>query len=185
MVSNVIDMNTPWYKQFWPWFLIFLPASVVVACMFTIYLAVTNADSLVVDDYSKKAMHINRDLRKIEYARGIGLSGSFSIQNNILSLDVSVQKNKITLAPVLNMLLVHPTDSKKDFSVVLIRAQESIMGAKNEPVEQIRYVSRKNDQQVNLIHEGAWYVRLMSPDNVWQLNGKVKGNKKTILLYAD
>ena len=32
-----------WYKQFWPWFLISLPASVVVASMFTISIAVENA----------------------------------------------------------------------------------------------------------------------------------------------
>ncbi len=185
MVSNAIDMNVPWYKQFWPWFLIFLPASVVVACMFTIYLAITTADSMVVDDYSKKAMQINRDLRKLEYAREIGLSGSFSINNNIVSLDISVQKNKITLAPVLKMLLVHPADSDKDFSVILIRTQESILSSGNDMAERVRYVSQGNNQQVKLIYEGVWYVRLISPDNVWQLNGKAKGNKKIISLYAD
>ena len=33
----------PWYKQFWPWFLISLPGSVVIACMFTISLAIKHA----------------------------------------------------------------------------------------------------------------------------------------------
>jgi hypothetical protein len=40
----------PWYKQFWPWFIIALPASVVVASFFTLWLAVTNPDHLVVDE---------------------------------------------------------------------------------------------------------------------------------------
>ncbi len=31
-------MITPWYKQFWPWFLIALPASVVVASLITVTL---------------------------------------------------------------------------------------------------------------------------------------------------
>lgn len=35
--------TTPWYKQFWPWFLIALPGSVVIASLFTISLAVENA----------------------------------------------------------------------------------------------------------------------------------------------
>ena len=40
----------PWYKQFWPWFIIALPASVVIASFFTLYLAITNPDQLVVTD---------------------------------------------------------------------------------------------------------------------------------------
>ena len=40
----------PWYKQFWPWFIIALPASVVVASFFTLWLAVSNPDPLVVDE---------------------------------------------------------------------------------------------------------------------------------------
>lgn len=33
-----------WYRQFWPWFLIALPGTTVVACMFTIWLAITNPE---------------------------------------------------------------------------------------------------------------------------------------------
>ena len=40
----------PWYKQFWPWFIIALPASVVIASFFTLYLAISNPDHLVVTD---------------------------------------------------------------------------------------------------------------------------------------
>ena len=39
----------PWYRQFWPWFLISLPASVVVAGLSTLYIANRHADDLVVD----------------------------------------------------------------------------------------------------------------------------------------
>jgi hypothetical protein len=42
--------GVPWYKQFWPWFIIALPASVVVASFFTLWLAISNPDHLVVDD---------------------------------------------------------------------------------------------------------------------------------------
>ena len=40
----------PWYKQFWPWFIIALPASVVIASFFTLWLAISNPDYLVVDE---------------------------------------------------------------------------------------------------------------------------------------
>ena len=42
--------NLPWYKQFWPWFIIALPASAVIASFFTLWLAISNPDYLVVDD---------------------------------------------------------------------------------------------------------------------------------------
>lgn len=44
------QQNLPWYKQFWPWFIIALPASVVIASFFTLWLAISNPDYLVVDE---------------------------------------------------------------------------------------------------------------------------------------
>lgn len=46
----VNDQNLPWYKQFWPWFIIALPASVVVASFFTLWLAISNPDQIVLSD---------------------------------------------------------------------------------------------------------------------------------------
>jgi len=42
--------DTPWYRQFWPWFIIALPASVVVASFVTLWLAISNPDHLVIED---------------------------------------------------------------------------------------------------------------------------------------
>ena len=39
----------PWYRQFWPWFIIALPASAVIASIITFWLAVSHPDQLVVD----------------------------------------------------------------------------------------------------------------------------------------
>ena len=58
----------PWYRQFWPWFLILLPASVVVAGLTTLYIANRHADDLVVDDYYKDGLAINRQLEKKQRA---------------------------------------------------------------------------------------------------------------------
>ena len=54
----------PWYRQFWPWFIIMLPASVVVAGLSTWYIAHRHADDLVVDEYYKSGLAINRQLEK-------------------------------------------------------------------------------------------------------------------------
>ena len=49
-VGLVPAENLPWYKQFWPWFIIALPASAVIASFFTLWLAISNPDHLVVDE---------------------------------------------------------------------------------------------------------------------------------------
>jgi len=42
--------NLPWYRQFWPWFIIALPTSAVIASFISLWLAVSNPDHLVVDE---------------------------------------------------------------------------------------------------------------------------------------
>ena len=48
--SPVTGQDQPWYRQFWPWFIIALPASVVIASFFTLWLAISNPDPLVIDE---------------------------------------------------------------------------------------------------------------------------------------
>ena len=76
----------PWYRQFWPWFLILLPASVVVAAISTVVIANRHADDLVVDDYYKDGLAINRQLEKIERAKGLGITATLGIQDTHLTV---------------------------------------------------------------------------------------------------
>lgn len=46
----VPGQNLPWYRQFWPWFIIALPASAVIASFITLWLAISNPDHLIVTD---------------------------------------------------------------------------------------------------------------------------------------
>jgi len=49
--------SVPWYKQFWPWFIIALPASAVIASFVTLWIAISNPDQLVVDDDEYQALN--------------------------------------------------------------------------------------------------------------------------------
>ncbi|NOR18755.1 MAG: hypothetical protein GQ538_01535 [Xanthomonadales bacterium] len=51
----------PWYRQFWPWFIIALPASAVIASLITFYLAVSRPDHLVVED--EEYQRLNSELK--------------------------------------------------------------------------------------------------------------------------
>ena len=61
-------MNQPWYRQFWPWFIIALPASAVIASFFTLWLAISNPDQLVVSDDQYR--NINSELKAQEPTTG-------------------------------------------------------------------------------------------------------------------
>ncbi len=76
----------PWYRQFWPWFLIALPASVVVAALSTAYIANRDADDLVVQDYYKDGLAINRQLEKEERATQLGISATLRFSDNSVSV---------------------------------------------------------------------------------------------------
>jgi hypothetical protein len=40
----------PWYREPWPWVLIAIPALTVIACGYTLWLAISNPDYLVLDN---------------------------------------------------------------------------------------------------------------------------------------
>ena len=68
----VPGQDLPWYKQFWPWFIIALPASVVVASFFTLWLALSNPDPLVIegDEYQQLNSELKAQDRAQESEKG-------------------------------------------------------------------------------------------------------------------
>lgn len=105
----------PWYRQFWPWFLILLPASVVVAGLTTVYIANRGADDLVVDDYYKDGLAINRKLEKTGKADELGLSARLEIDQR----QIRVLTEGPIEASVLQLSLSHPLESDQDFTLSL------------------------------------------------------------------
>ncbi len=49
MYTHAKSDPIPWYRQFWPWALIAIPAATVVACAVTIVIAIVSDDGLVTD----------------------------------------------------------------------------------------------------------------------------------------
>ena len=108
----------PWYRQFWPWFLILLPASVVVAGLSTLYIANRHADDLVVDEYYKNGLAINRQLEKKQRAEAQGVSATLKLNGS--EVVVSLTGNET--AHQLQLVLSHPLESDRDFTTTLIRS---------------------------------------------------------------
>jgi len=147
--------NDPWYRQFWPWFLIALPASVVVAGISMIFIAF-EADSLVNDNYYREGMAINQRIEQDKKAREMGLSADVQVDTQTGELLVSLIGGDATIEP-LNLLLLHPTDEKKDQALTLVNLARGYYRA---------------DLESRLTHR--YYLRLLPASNPsWRLNGEI------------
>ncbi|MBT4521909.1 MAG: FixH family protein [Halieaceae bacterium] len=114
-----------WYQQFWPWFLILLPASVVVAGLTTLYIANRYSDDLVVEDYYREGLAINRQLEKKRRAADLGISVSPVFNQHSVAVQVIGPLEPTELF----LLLSHPLESDRDFWVQLSQIEPGYYAA--------------------------------------------------------
>lgn len=112
----------PWYRHFWPWFLMALPACVVVAGLATGFIANRHADDLVVDDYYKDGLAINLQLAKKQRATELGLSAQLHFSGDIVTVELTGPVRDSGLL----LLLSHPLEADRDFSVPLVRVEPNV-----------------------------------------------------------
>lgn len=159
---NDSEQIKPWYKQFWPWFIISLPASAVIAGIITVFIAFDNADSLVADDYYKSGLAINTQIKKQKKAASLGLAAILRrMPDQRLHLKFD---NAAPDATELKLEWVHPADSSRDFNVSLVRQNDGSYQAKS-------------------IHKlnGRWYLRL-SANEEWLLKSEISSSKDIVHL---
>lgn len=111
----------PWYRQFWPWFLISLPGMAVVGGIITINLAMSGSDSLVRDDYYKEGLAINRDLARERMAANLGIR--IALAYDAASGHLAAQLNDAPVGNIesLQVHMVHPTLNNHDSTFSLQR----------------------------------------------------------------
>ncbi|OIN02144.1 hypothetical protein BFR57_08845 [Idiomarina sp. MD25a] len=107
-------MQKPWYKQFWPWFLIALPVTVMCVCATIIYLSASQGGfSMVVDDYYKRGKTINAVIEHVEKAKQLGISFNVTAHDGKFTIQyASGQPKELT---ALTIKFVHATQAANDF----------------------------------------------------------------------
>lgn len=150
--------DRPWYKQFWPWFLIALPASSVVAGLYTLHLAIVTKDGLVVDDYYKAGLAINRTLDRDRRARALGIAAVLRYMPRTGQLTLYLEGGKEGHLPEqLKVRLVHPTREGFDRQLVLKRTD-----------------ARTYTGTVRLDARGNWHILVTPPDRSWRIGGRTR-----------
>jgi hypothetical protein len=148
---------TPWYRQFWPWFVIMLPASAVVAGIATLIIAIDHPDTVVVDDYYKKGLAINQDLERDSKARSLGLAAEVTLDSTHGTVIATVSGKHLTAWPTLKLQLLHPTLARHDVKIVLQADQQgAYQGSVGELIP------------------GNWHVIIEPPNESWRLHGRLQ-----------
>jgi len=156
--------DRPWYREPWPWILMSGPLTVVVAGLVTAWIAVTTDDPLVVDNYYKEGLAINRVLARDHAAAAGGYRAEL-----MLSADGTRVRVHLTGAPPqrLRLQLVHPTRAELDRSVEL------------RPVQSGWY-----EGEVEAGTPPRWRVVLEDQPATWRLTGEWRPHETEVLLLT-
>ncbi|HDZ57619.1 MAG TPA: hypothetical protein ENI17_06290 [Pseudomonas xinjiangensis] len=115
------EQYAPWYKQFWPWFILSILGLSVVLGLSLLFIAFTNQDSMVRDNYYKEGRAINMHLGRDNMARELNLSAAFSIDE--VTGEISLELNgDLGVNPAdLQLDLVSPSHADRDRTIMLNR----------------------------------------------------------------
>ena len=154
------DNIPPWYKQFWPWFLIGILVFAVVIGMGLLWVSLLNPDSMVRDNYYKEGRAINMHMGRDQMARELDLSASFSIDELTGGMTLQLDGNLEPLPEQLLMDIMSPTHAERDRSVMLRRISGN------------QYTG-----ELDFTIQGRHYIDLSDPllpgQDGWRLTGEV------------
>ena len=116
------QIEPPWYRQFWPWVIFGLPASVVVASFVTLGIALKHPDSVVKDDFHREGFTVNRDLAAQRLATALAVSAELHVDTATTDISIRLKGDFSSPPKQLKLLFVHPNVEKFDFDVRLYNA---------------------------------------------------------------
>ena len=161
--------NEPWYRQFWPWFIIFPPAAAVIGGFITLLLA-WPIPSLVVDDYGEISMATQLLEARDREAHRLGLTASIQLAINhareaTITVTLDSTSSLFVRPNTLEVHLVHPTMEDLDRTITLRRTGNQYRGTILPPKSRV-------------------YVHISDGSQAWRLVGELYSGAKTLKLAA-
>lgn len=144
-------MTKPWYKQFWPWFILAFPISAVIASFTTLFIFLGAQPDMVVDDYYKQGKAINFQKDKQNRAVELKLSAELSLAEQALELAFSSGHSNLD-GSALKVNFFHTTLAEKDFSVMAVQDAHGNYHA-----------------NVAKLTQGKWQISIEPFDASWRL----------------
>lgn len=120
-----VEVIPPWYRQFWPWFIIGILVFAVVIGLGLLFIAIANQDSMVRDNYYKEGRAINMHLGRDHLARELGLQASFSIDALTGEISLILDGQLQPMPSALQLDLMSPTHAERDMQVQLYQVSDN------------------------------------------------------------
>ena len=128
----------PWYRQPWPWFLMALPAVTVCGSFYVLWLAVSEPEAVVRDEYDRNGLEVTRRLEQDARARALGVEASLRFTPAGTAV---IELLPASQAPAtLSLTLIHPTAEKQDETLELRRGPDGLYTAGLPRPEGKRYL---------------------------------------------
>jgi uncharacterized protein len=147
----------PWYAHRWPWLLMIGPVAVILAGLYTGWLAFANQDALVVDDYYKQGKAINQDLRRDQTASNLHMSLNLRYDPATGRLNGRLTGDAQSVSHPLRLRLIHSTRPERDISLA---AQPDASGAFSIALP--------------MLDQARWQVQVENTQREWRLYGTWK-----------
>lgn len=151
--------STAWYREPLVWLVIMIPGAAVLMGAIMLTLAVSTYDGLVVDDYYKKGLQINRSMERDAMAERHELASVVLLGPQGGAIELLLEGNARFEAPkMVNLRLMHATRSGLDLDLRLRRIAPG------------RYLASRPE-----LAPGRWHLQLEADD--WRLKGVVEGRE--------
>ena len=154
--------NKPWYKHPWPWILIALPASAVVAGIITLWLAIVSFDGMVKDEdvhRAKVGQGYEVDDSRTQMARQLQLRATVQPDADAMGVTLRLESVPDMALPSMLMLTVQqPAHEQLDQALVLM------------PTERTGEYKARTTQAFG---EGRRSLLLEDESRAWRLQGTI------------
>jgi uncharacterized protein len=140
----------PWYKYFWPWFIIGVFIWTLASGIGMLYFASKNVPSFD-EDYSKLGKVYDDEANR--RARQFGIRGKLSVNKGVVMITLSPLELQIGKS---ELKFIHPMDEKKDI-IIPVATENNIIT-----------LSKSLD-----LTEGTWRVKFKDMEHNWAISGEV------------
>ena len=154
----------PWYRQFWPWFIILVPLAAVIAGAYTLYVASDQSPTMVVDDYTKIGLATHRKIARDRRASELDVHASVSLEDGPPRIAVELEMADGEAPPWVRLSFFHPTLSERDRQIELVRRGNAY------------------EADLDALPEGRYYVQIEPPDQTWRLAGMLNSGDRSLRL---
>ena len=148
-MNEAPQRKLPWHREPFVWLVIAFPLAAVIGGMATLYLAIASWDGLVVDDYYKQGLEINKVLARDEEAQTEGFAAGLTVDPDRVTVRLTNARGK-SLPASLKVSFIHATRAGFDRELDLPLNADGVYSA-----------------PLGALPPGHWHVHIETPE--WRL----------------